>query len=242
MEKIEEFVDDRQKSWCIQCGASIGSVETSEDHVPSKGLLREPRPENLPVVDICTSCNNGFSADEEYLFLFLNCVLARTTDPDRQDEPKVGRALRRHEKLRARIERSRTEHQTPDGETRLVWKPETDRVNRVIVKNARGHAFYEYGEPMLREPDQVRAAPLESLTAAQRDAFENIQGDGMLAGWPEVGSRMMSRVMTGQDLRDGWVIVQDGVYRFGVAQSGGILVRSVLFEYLATEVWWDDCP
>lgn len=114
------------------------------------------------------------------------------------------------------------------------------RVNRVVVKNARGHAFYEYGEPMLREPDEVRAAPLESLTAAQRDAFENIQGDGMIAGWPEVGSRMMTRLVTGQDLRDGWVIVQDGVYRYGVAQSGGILVRSVLFEYLATEVRWDD--
>src|SRR5690606_35418047 len=98
----------------------------------------------------------------------------------------------------------------------LVWMPETERVNRVIVKNARGHAFYEYGEPMLREPDEVWAAPLESLTAAQQDAFENIQGDGMLAGWPEVGSRMMTRVMTGQDLRDGWVIVQDGVYRYGV--------------------------
>ena len=240
MDRIEEFVDERQKSWCIQCGASIGSVETSEDHVPSKGLLREPRPANLPVVDICTPCNNGFSADEEYLFLFLKCVLAGTTDPDRHDDPKVGRALRRHEKLRARLEQSRTEHQTIDDETRLVWMPETERVNRVIVKNARGHAFYEYGEPMLREPDEVWAAPLESLTAAQQDAFENIQGDGMLAGWPEVGSRMMTRVMTGQDLRDGWVIVQDGVYRYGVAQSGGILVRSVLFEYLATEVRWDD--
>lgn len=240
MDRIEEFVDERQKSWCIQCGASIGGVETSEDHVPSKGLLREPRPANLPVVDICTPCNNGFSADEEYLFLFLNCVLAGTTDPDGQDDPKVGRALRRHEKLRARIEHSRTEHQTVDGETRLVWMPETERVNRVIVKNARGHAFYEYGEPMLRKPDDVWAAPLESLTAAQRNAFENIQGDGMLAGWPEVGSRMMTRVMTGQDLRDGWVIVQDGVYRYGVAQSGGILVRSVLFEYLASEVRWDD--
>ena len=32
----------------------------------------------------------------------------------------------------------------------------------------------------------------------------------MLAGWPEVGSRMMTLVIMGQDLRGGWVIVQDG--------------------------------
>lgn len=242
MDRIEEFVDERQKSWCIQCGALIGGVETSEDHVPSKGLLRKPRPANLPVVNICTPCNNGFSADEEYLFLFLNCVMAGTTDPAKHTDARVARALKHHDKLRARIERSKTGYRTLGGETRLVWEPETERIDRIIVKNARGHAFYEYGEPMLSAPDQVRAVPLESLTAAQRDAFENIQGDGMLAGWPEVGSRMMTRVMTGQELRDGWVIVQDGVYRYGVAQSGGIVVRSVLFEYLATEVWWNDCP
>ena len=50
----------------------------------------------------------------------------------------------------------------------------------------------------------------------------------------------MTRVMTGQDLCEGWVVVQDSVYRYGVTQSGGILVRSVLFEFLATEVYWSN--
>jgi hypothetical protein len=67
--------------------------------------------------------------------------------------------------------------------------------------------------------------------------FESID-NGLL--WPEVGSRMMTRVITGQDLSNGWVIVQEGVYRYAVVQQGGILVRSVLREYLATEVYWDD--
>lgn len=106
--------------------------------MPSKVLLREPRPANLPVATICTACNNGFSADEEYLSLFLHCVLAGSTAPDRHDNEKVARALRRHAKLRARIEGSKTAHRAADGETRLVWMPETERVNRVIVKNARG--------------------------------------------------------------------------------------------------------
>lgn len=240
MDKIEEFVDERQRSRCIHCRAWIGDVEANEDHVPSQCLLREPRPANLPVVRICTDCNNGFSADEEYLFLFLNCVLAGSTDPDSHDDPKVGRALRHHDKLRARIERSKKEHRTIGSETRYIWTPETDRINRIVVKNARGHAFYEYGEPMLTEPDRTWAAPLESLPVAARDAFENIQGDQTPAGWPEVGSRMMTRVMTGQNLRDGWVVVQEGIYRYGVTQRGAILVRSVLYNYLATEVCWND--
>ena len=68
-----------------------------------------------------------------------------------------------------------------------------------------------------------------------RDAFAT---DG-LAVWPEVGCRMMTRLLTGQDMVGAWVIVQDGVYRYSIDEcSGGIRVRTVLHEYLAAEVRW----
>ena len=57
---------------------------------------------------------------------------------------------------------------------------------------------------------------------------------------PELGSRMLWRVLTGQGLSHGWVIVQDGIYRYAVAQVGVMLVRTVLLEYLATKVYWSD--
>jgi len=235
MDHIEEFVDERQKAWCIHCGRSIASLEANRDHVPSKCLLQEPFPANLPVVQVCKTCNKGFSLDAEYMGAFLGSVLAGSTDPERQCNPNAARILGRNPKLRARIDRARTEYKTLGGETRLVWKPEWERVNRVVLKNARGHAFYEYGEPMLDEPEYVRSTPLESLTPEQRTEFEKMDFEGVL---PEVGSRMMTRVMTGQDLADGWVVAQDGVYRYAVAQAGTLLVRTVLFEYLATEVYW----
>jgi hypothetical protein len=75
-----------------------------------------------------------------------------------------------------------------------------------------------------------------ALSADERAEFESA---GTGPAWPEVGSRMMTRMVTGQDLRDGWIVVQDGVYRYAVIQEGGMLVKSVLFEYLATEVHWD---
>ena len=234
MDEIGEFVDERQKSWCIHCGKFLVDLKTNRDHVPTKTLLHEPYPENLPVVKICIECNEGFSKDEQYFVAFLGSVISGSTEPDSQSNPSARRTLQRNEKLKSRIERAKQEYRTPDGEMHLIWKPEQERVDRVIVKNARGHAFFEYGEPMLEVPTHVGSWPLVSFTVVERENFENIPSDGL---WPEVGSRMMTRVMTGQDLDGSWVIVQEGVYRYAVVQfGGGFLVRSVISEYLATEV------
>lgn len=235
MDQIEEFGDERQKSWCIHCGEWLGTVDINRDHVPSRNLLLKPYPKNLPIVQACKPCNESFSLDEEYFTTFLSCVLSGSTAPDDQQNPKAGRALKRRTKLRTRIERAKKEGKTLDGETQTVWTPEAERINHIILKNARGHAFYEYGEPMLAKPNHVWSAPLESLTATERTDFENINSG---EGWPEVGSRMMTRVMTSQDLSGDWVVVQDGIYRYGATQRGVMLVRSVLYEYLATEVYW----
>lgn len=238
MQAIEEFVDERQKSWCIHCGAWLTRVTTNEDHIPSKSLLNRPRPHHLPVVTVCSQCNSGFSKDEQYFVAFIQSVLVGSTDPMRHTNASAVRALTASRKLRERIERSKTEYRTLGGETRVVWKPETERVNRVIVKNARGHAYFEFGEPMLDAPAYARAVPLEAMTVAERTEFESTNDTDHLAMWPEVGSRMMTRVITEQDMAGAWVVVQDSVYRYSVAQRGGLVVRSVLYEYLATEVQW----
>lgn len=91
-----------------------------------------------------------------------------------------------------------------DGRWQIIWLPEIERIHQVILKNARGHAFYEYGEPMLDDPVSVTAVPLISMNQNQRNDFE--EAGGPFAGRPEVGSRMITRVMTGQDLDDGWWI------------------------------------
>jgi hypothetical protein len=237
MDQIKECVDERQKSWCINCGGTIRTIRTNRDHVPSKSLLLKPWPQNLPVVEVCTTCNTSFSLDEEYLAAFLGAVLSGSTEPDRQRLATAARVFREDGNLKARIDRARREYQTTAGETRVLWEPEWHRVHRIITKNARGHAFFEFGEPMLDEPRHVQAVPLEALTREQRAAFEAVPTSG---AWPEVGSRMLTRVTTGQDMDGPWVIVQDSVYRYAVAQDDGILVSSVIHEYLATEVYWSD--
>ena len=238
VDEIEEFSDDRLKAWCVHCGAGIADADTNWDHVPSKSLLDRPLPAHVPQVEICRTCNSGFSLDEEYFVAFLSCVLAGSTDSEAQANPKVRRALERNPALLARIESSRLVSSATGVEDALIWQPETERIHRVVLKNARGHAFFEFGEPMLEEPDHVWAMPLVSMSTQQRVAFESVSAGGVIAGWAEVGSRMMTRQITGQDMDGGWVIAQPDVYRYAVFQNGTITVRSVIREYLATEAFW----
>lgn len=125
-----------------------------------------------------------------------------------------------------------------------------DRKNRIIAGHARWEAAKKIGldclpvirvehlnEAQISEPAHIWATPLQNLTDAQINEFEQIPDNG---AWPEVGSRMMTRVLTGQDLHNGWVVVQPGTYRYSVAQQGLMLVRSIIDEYLATEVYWID--
>jgi hypothetical protein len=91
-----------------------------------------------------------------------------STDPEKQPNASAARALADSAALRTRIESSRTEYATQGGDTRILWKPDMDRMERVVLKNARGHAYFEYGEPMLEAPANVRLLPLESMPCSTR--------------------------------------------------------------------------
>ena len=126
--------------------------------------------------------------------------------------------------------------ETLDGEVLLTWIPDLARVHPVVVKNARGHAFHEFGEPILEEPQQVWALPLAQMVETRRLVFE--KGPPEFAGWPELGCRAMQRLATGLDMHGGWVVVQPRVYRYRVENHDGLVVRAILRDYLATEVRW----
>lgn len=238
MENITDFSDERHKSWCIHCGSWLSDVRNNRDHTPTKSFLRKPYPSNLPLAIICMDCNEGFSKDEEYFVAFLSSVISGSTNPEQQIHPNAKGILLHTPKLRERIDKSRAEPATPSSSQPLIWKPETDRINNVVLKNARGHAYFEFGEPMRDDPVSQVALPLESMSTEQQAGFENPPA---MSVWPELGSRMFARVATGQDLDGQWVMLQDEVYRYAVFQndSGGITVRSIIWNYLATEVVWE---
>ncbi|MEK9211520.1 hypothetical protein, partial [Sphingomonas sp. 2378] len=134
----------------------------------------------------------------------------------------------------------------PDGQLLLFDSlqpftlfPDSAKVRRVIVKNARGHAYHEIGEPLLADPDHVAFVPLERLDAAQRDAFETAGTGGDFAVWPEVGSRMTVQLLDEEAMVGGWVTVEPGRYRYSIDWSDAVTVKTVIWEYLATETRWE---
>lgn len=237
------FMDHRLRGVCAYCG---GQPDT-RDHVPSKALLDEPYPPQLPVVDACKDCNTGFSLDEQYLSCFLECVIRGTVEPSGLQRTNVKRILTENPALQERIRSSHALQpriplsQEFDELADSVWKPETDRVHKVVEKLARGHAAYEL-YPRLEEPIQLAFLPLPMLSDQQRAALEDI-ASGQPAPWPELGSRAFLRASGKQPDRfervGDWIIVQPGRYRYAVIETGGVLVRMILSEYLACLVAWE---
>jgi hypothetical protein len=232
MDPKQLFVDQRLIGMCVHCG---GNPETS-DHAPSKAFLDDPLPSDLPVVDCCGECNRSFSADEEYLACFLECVIKGTTDPAQLSRAKIARTLKARPAIAALISKCRED----DLFGGITWRPDLARVKNVVLKLARAHVAFELSLPKFDEPDCYDVLPFELMPAEQRRDFEEPVGDAVQP-WPEIGSRAFLRACalwpTYQD--NGWVIVQEGRYRYRVDQcQEGDAVRIVISEYLACHVAW----
>ena len=231
MQYFNNYADSRNTGFCVHCG---GPYET-DDHVPSKVLLDEPYPDNLIVCPSCLKCNNDLSADETYLACLLECVIAGEAAPSKMQRPKIAKVLEHNEALLKRLESAGFR-----GESGKIWNVENDRVKAVLLKLARGHAAYEHNQPQLEEPDYLDYRALCTMSESERAAFERTE-DGDLAGFPEVGSRAMQRLLVVDPgvFSEGWITVQDGNYRFNVSDENGMAVKIVLREYLACQIVWE---
>lgn len=230
MDPRKLFADERFSAFCVYCGGEPTTVY----HVPSRVLLDEPYPDNLPVVQACDACNNSFSVDEPYLACLVECALTGSADPDSVRRQKVRRIFTERPALWSLINSSRRE----DASGSVSWQADVSRVRNVALKLARGHAACKSSEPKLDEPERVSFAPICALSASQLRSFEMPPVETV---WPEIGSRAFVRavvVNAGAALDDGWQIVQSGRYRYLVYHSGPTAVRFVLSEYLACEVVW----
>lgn len=233
MDPRKLFADERLQRCCIYCGC----LSDTREHVPSRILLDDPLPADIPTVAACAACNGSYSLDEEYFACFLECVICGTTHASSVMREKVARALAHSADLAARIlASSRTSN---DGT--LVWLPEEDRLRRVVIKLAQGHAACELGLPQFGDPAGVTIVPLATMSHAERIAFESsVTCPPQMI--PEVGSRAFHRAFGGKPYANypgPWIVVQEGRYRYSASQNNGVFARIVLSEYLGCTVQWE---
>ena len=214
---------------CSYCGQS----PNTRDHVPSKVLLEEPFPENLPVVPCCDKCNQSFSLDEAYFACLLECVIHGTTNIKQLTCPKVKRILSKRKSLRSQLEKSMSE---VDGE--ISFRAELSSIKNVLLKLAKGHVKYENSDPLLIEPNHVAIVPIDLMTDRE---YEEFMSPVELQKFPEVGSRASYNLVLNQNnqVLSSWKTVQENRYRYTVMTSvDTISVRIIVREYLAAEVVW----
>jgi hypothetical protein len=225
VEQIVPFADDRWSAFCAFCGAP----SKTRDHVPPKIFLDKPYPENLPVVGACLSCNKGASLDEEFVACLLEVAVCGTIDPDDLRRPKVARILTAKPPLAAKLASSLGS----DGQY-LLAKEDSARLSAVIEKIARALWAYETGETARRGSAAVSYAQIAQLSSAQLDSFWTLTQPDI---FPEVGSRMCSRVLVGEDgvVPVSWIDVQRARFSFAI-EIAFPRVKMVLGDYLAAEV------
>ncbi|MHC8285371.1 hypothetical protein ACYZUD_00680 [Pseudomonas sp. XS1P51] len=241
MDQLKNLADERLSQGCIYCG---GTEETRE-HVPSKVFLDSPLPENLPIVSACRYCNNGFSSDEEYLACLIESVVSNSTDPDKLHRVKIANILLRSPALKARLESAKI-----IVDEQLHYNIEPQRVKNIVLKLARGHAWFELSKACRMEPTSIWWQPTFLLSEEKRDEFEDFEHIELLG---EIGSRASQRVLVTQitlqsengeiltleSLINDWIHVQEGNYRYHAGdQDGEVKIKIVIREYLACEVTW----
>lgn len=218
--------DTRLDAYCVYCG----NHPETRDHVPSKVLLDEPFPDNLPVVPSCNSCNQSFSTDEVYLACLIECVLHGSTDPANLEREKIKRILTAKPWLRKNLEDAKIiKNGLP------FFRLDMSRIEKVVQKLACGHAVYENSEAQLNSPMSFTINPYATMSALERKEFHSTE----MVLLPEVGSRSLLRLFTEKE-RNGWIEVKKMRYSYAIYNGDhGVTVKILISNYLACEVNWD---
>ena len=224
------FFDDRLKDGCAYCGTK---TSYTRDHVPSKILLDEPYPENIPIVNSCKCCNSSFSEDELYLAALLECISSNSADLNYLKREKIKKAFEHSPLLQRRLSEARI----LDSEDKTIWNVELPRIENVLRKLVFGHACYEL-YPVYFAEMEMKYAPLHTLSEELQDRFF-YNPYSSIDVLPELGTRaFMGVIVAGQNqfYAPEWIIVQEGRYRYAVTEENlSITVKIVLNEYLACE-------
>ena len=228
--------DKSRAKGCIYCGKPA----TTREHVPSKAFLIEPYPESLATIPACFECNNGFSSDEEYISCFLD-VLKEAAYEYYTQRQNTFKRLAKNSKLKALIEQ-----QIRIANQKVYYSYDKNRLCRILVKLAKGHAGYEFDHISFDDGNiEVTYDFIFNMAEETLNKFNEIPE---MSIFPEVGSRSCTMPYVVQNSITGkssvfmfWNEAQENQYRYQVSynESGGICVKIIIYEMLYARIDFD---
>lgn len=226
------YWEKKRENGCLYCGAK---AETRE-HVPSKTLLEEPYPENLPTIPACFKCNNGFSLDEQYFACFLE-FLKSSIYIGYQCNDKIVRTMNENLPLKQLIE---SQIKNIDGKINFTY--DISRFDRIVSKLAIGHVGYEFDNVCFDGPKTIW---YEFSFRLKEDFKRQFLKPQIMNKFPEISSRfacdycIIQNTETGEAfLLNDWIDIQEQRYEYHtfINDKGGITVRMLIFDILFCQV------
>lgn len=164
---------------CIYCQNEPG---TTKDHTPPKNLFPANSRNNLITVPCCRSCNDGFSADEEY----FQAIISSIGESQKHHEAKtiLSKVLRSFEReqsigFRTSLRNSISQARIFSHSGLYLGKGnkinvKMDRIYRVIEKTTLGLLFEEMGF-LLPDDYSVRSEYIEHISQINKlfEIFKN---------------------------------------------------------------------
>lgn len=233
MKQRDNIGDKNKIGVCIYCG-SMDKILTRE-HSPSKVLLNEPFPENLPITYSCRDCNSSFSSDEEYFACILECIKCGTVEISKLKRRKIQDILTKNKKLYNLIINSYNEN----SKTFLV---DYNKLYNVVLKLAKGHLSFEMNENSVGFSDYFQ---FRLLTDMNKDDLVNFEQQiPVVNNFCEISRITKELLIYESPYSDPfivypWHIVQDGQYRYMCAYiNNQWIVKIVISECCFFEIHW----
>ena len=221
-------IDDPGQGRCFHCEGRFSPDAMIAMRTPAEGIASDARRRSIVRVSMCRSCAMRISGDDAYLSMFIKQGIAKV--------PELGRDWIHDGQVDVFThEEQLLVSATFDGMPRFISNPQYERILAVIVKNARAHVLAELGRVMPGWPDAMLVKTLPNASLAWINSFLEIDHTQT---WPQAGSRLMVRMFTGENMQSGWIVVAPDSYAYTVFENGGVTVRSIIKEYLLTEISW----
>lgn len=226
------YWDKSKENGCIYCG---DKAETRE-HIPSKVLLLEPYPDNLPTIPACFKCNNSFSADEEYFACYLEMLKSQVYN-DFSCSEHILDILEKKPQLRQLINSQIT---NIDGKVKLSY--DKNRFIHIINKLAICHTGYDFDNVDFDGPVNTWYDFAFNLTHEEKVKFEMPQ---IMDCLPEISSRFSCNFCIAENTQTGemfllndWMTVQEHRYKYYISHNdnGGIRVKIIVYDYFYCQV------